>query len=619
MEEENYTLDKFPKIENLNNLQEEDKNIIWKCIKNMVYTHNFFRGNDRKIAARKRYIENNVYRKLNLESKSKKKQKKQEKKEGYILREKDELIEKLYVLILDEKNTLGNIISFINTYGQVKDNEEEFIKYCKDISRKLDISRDYDTKAPNLSEKGNNEEGEDNKSNPIEDQIKQKDWQYKDESELEKQQNKEEELNKMAIQNEQDNELQRIIKKYLYYIFEEIKNKYSKYINLFIISYHINKDILDRNININSEPTNMNRLFYKEDKLYKYLELNRTDLNNKKDEIEYKINNYDLSSKKNIKEILDRLCLRPEKGKQIKDRTNLVDNKTVEQIYRKTEEEKKKILKENLRKFLFSEIFKTSRDKSKEEILNEIIDPLSFWRNFYSEFRYKIENTTYYSLLEYVDSRADRRKKKIYEILDDIFNTLEDNNYKFDSEEDREIIIELDNTIKQRIIELIKLSMPDKNIRNNEEKGKNRQQDLVKKLKEHKIKKCDGYKEDIGHYITDNNILTEEAKEELQKHLIHCDECLKYLNDLQSGNKYINGELEKGKIFVVKPIKTLTLNEELINYCEQEFLNEPNSYTQENLILAYIKTGKIEKAKEFYNKSIEEIYKIINNKEVKNG
>jgi hypothetical protein len=271
MEEEKYSLDKFPKIENLNNLSEEYKYIIWKCIENMVKSHTFSRGNDRKIAARKKYIENNVYRKLNLESEKKKK--KQEKKEGYILREKDELIEKLYVLILDEKNTLGNIISFINTYGQVKDNEEEFIKYCKDISRKLDISRDYDTKAPNLSEKGNNEEGEDNKSNPIEDQIKQKDWQYKDESELEKQQNKEEELNKMAIQNEQDNELQRIIKKYLYYIFEEIKNKYSKYINLFIISYHINKDILDRNINIKSEPTNMNRLFYKEDKLYKYLEL----------------------------------------------------------------------------------------------------------------------------------------------------------------------------------------------------------------------------------------------------------------------------------------------------------------------------------------------------------
>lgn len=69
----------------------------------------------------------------------------------------------------------------------------------------------------------------------------------------------------------------------------------------------------------------------------------------------------------------------------------------------------------------------------------------------------------------------------------------------------------------------------------------------------------------------------------------------------------------------MEPIKTLTLNEELINYCEQEFLNEPNSYTQENLILAYIKTGEIEKAKDFYNKSIEEKYKIINNKEVKNG
>lgn len=627
LNKENQYLDKFPKIENLSNLSEEDKNIIWKYIEKMVATNTFWRGNDRKIAARKKYIENNVYRKLNLESKRKKKKKKQAKKES-ILKEKNALIEKLYeILILDKKNTLGNIINFINTYGQVKDNEEEFIKYCIDISRKLYISRDYDTKAPNLSrEKKSNEEDEDNKSNPIEDQIKQKDLQDKDESELEKQQNKEKDFEVGLEQNEKT----RIIKKYFYYILKEIENKYSKYINLFIISYFINKNILDRNINKIFEPTNMDRLFYKEDKLYLYLiKCNRTDLNNRKDEIEYKINNYDLSSKKNIKEILDNLCLRPKKGKEIKNRTNLVDNKTVEQIYSETEEEKEKILKEKLRKFLFSEIFKTSKNKSKEEILNGIIDPLyplSFWKEFHSCFQYKIEEANYYSLLKSVNQRADRRKEKMRKILDNIFNTLENNNYKFDSKEDREDIEELDNTTKQKIIKFIKLSIPDKNIRNNEEKGKTRQKDLVNKLKEHKIKKCDGYKEGIVHLVTENKVLTEEEKKELDEHLEHCNNCAEYFKALASGNEYINEELEKGKSFpydkkydVIEPIKTLTHNEELINYYVQEFINEPNSYTQKNLILAYIKTGNIEKATEFYNKSMEEMYKIINNKEIKNG
>ncbi len=619
---EEYTLDKFPEIKDLNYLTDEDKEIIYKCIANMVYSNDntFLRGNDRKIAARKKYIENNIYRKLNLESKNKKKKKNQEKKERYnVLKEKDALIDKLYeILILDKKNTSGNIISFINTYGQVKDNEKEFIKYCNGISRKLDISRDYDTKAPNLSrEKKSNEGYEDNKSNPIEDQIKQKDLQDKCESELEKQQNKEEEFEAGAKQRE----YRRIINKYLYYIFKEIENKYSKYINLFIISYHIHEDILDRNINF--EPTDMDRLFYKEDKLYKYLKLNRTDLNNKKDEIEYKINNYDLSSKKNIKEILDRLCLRPKKGKKIKDRKNLVDNKTVEQIYKKTEEEKKKILKENLRKFLFSEIFKTSGYTSKEEILNGIIDPLFFWKEFDSYFQYKIEKTSYYSLLKTVNQRADRRKEKMRKILDNIFNSLENSNYKFDSEEDREDIKEIDT---MEFIEVIRLSIPDKNIRNNEEKGKNRQKELVNKLKEHKIKKCDGYKEGIVHRVTENKVLTEEENKELDEHLEHCNNCVEYLKALYDGNEYINEELEKGKSFpydkkydVIEPIKTLTHNEELINYYVQEFINEPNSYTQKNLILAYIKTGNIEKATEFYNKSMEEMYKIINNKEIKNG
>lgn len=617
---ENQYLDKFPNIENLSNLSEEDKNIIWKYIKKMVDNKTFFRGNDRKIAARKKNIENKVYRKLNLESKSKKKKKEQAKKE-IIFKEKDALIEKLYeILILDKKNTSGNIINFINTYGQVKDNEKEFIKYCKDISRKLDISRDHNPKAPNLSSKGkkgnNKGDDEDNKSNPIEDQIKQKDCQNKYESELEKQQNKEEEF-KAGLEQSED---KKIIKKYFYYIFKEIENKYSKYINLFIISYHIHEYILKRNESL--APSDMG-LLLKENKLYKYLKLNRTDLNNKKDEIEYKINNYDLSSKKNIKEILENLCLRPKKGKKIKDRKNLVDNKTVEQIYKKTEEEKKKILKENLRKFLFSEIFKTSRYTSKEEILNGIIDPLYFWKEFYSCFQYKIEKTNYYSLLKSVDKRADRRKEKMRKILDNIFNSLENSNYKFDSEEDREDIKKID-TIE--FIEVITLSISDKNIRKNEEKGKNRQQKLVKKLEENKIKKCDGYKENIGHLVTENKILNEEAKKELYEHLEHCDNCAKYLKALYDGNEYINEELEKGKYFqygkkyaVMEPIKALTYNEELINYFEQEFINEPSSYTQENLIVAYVKTGNIEKATELYNKSIEEMYKIINNKEVKNG
>ena len=61
----------------------------------------------------------------------------------------------------------------------------------------------------------------------------------------------------------------------------------------------------------------------------------------------------------------------------------------------------------------------------KEKILSEILDPLSFWREFYSSFQYRIEETSYYSLLKSVNQRADRRKKKMCEIFDDICNILD--------------------------------------------------------------------------------------------------------------------------------------------------------------------------------------------------
>jgi len=613
--EQEFTLDYFPEIKILNNLKEEDKNIIWECIRNMVYTNIFFKGNDRRIVAKKNYIENNVYKKLHLESNNKKKIK-QEKKEQYnTLKGKDILVEKLYeILILDERNTLGNIINFINTYGQVKDNKDKFVNYCKQISLKLDISKDYDSKVTSSTEPNKND---DDKDISIESKIG-NDYNSKYVSEYEKQQEEKEELAKNEKQYEEVNELT----KYFYYIFKEIENKYSKYLNMFIISYYIHEDILKRNKNL--EPTNMDRLFWKEDKINKLIR-DRETLIKQKEELEYEIENNDLSLKKNIKNILKELCLRPQEGHQ-KDDKNLVADKTVEKIYKMPEAKKRERLKEKLRIFLLSKVLRNLTKTEKEKELNEILDPLSFWDKFYSEFQYKIENTTYYSLLESVDSRPDRRKEKMCEILDDIFNNLEGNKYRFDSEEDREIIIELDDMIKRKIIEFIKLSIPNKNIRENKEKGKNRQKVTEKNLKEHKIKRCDGYKEDIGHYITDNDILTEEAKKELQEHLIHCDDCLKYLNDLQSGNKYLNEELEKGKSFqydkkynVIEPVKILTHNEEIIEFFEKEFNKEPNNYTCENLILAYIKTGNIKKAEEFYNKSIDEIYEIINNKEVKNG